>query len=418
MPDNQKMSSSKRSNFFIILILGALSTVTPFAIDMYLPAFPQMATDLQTTAPKIAFSLSSYLVGMAIGQIFYGPLLDRFGRKPPLYFGLLLFIATSLGCILSGSVESLIVFRFLQALGGCAAQVAAVAMVRDFFPAEERTKVFSLLVLILGASPLLAPTVGSFVAVSLGWQWVFIILAGIIALLLAVVFFFLPEGHEPDKSVSLKIKPILSNFAAILKEPQFYTYALTNALSFGCLLVYVAASPIIFMDSFKVDARTFGGIFALLSIGIIGGSQVNLLLSRWYASERILQVALFSQCVVAVIFLAGTITGSFGLVATIILFFALLSCIGILTPNATALALAPFGKNAGSASALIGFLQIGTGALASSGVGLFNSGNSLPAISILTGMALLALLILTVGKRKIIHKTTDEELNASIAPAH
>ena len=137
------MGSKKQRNFFIILILGALSTVTPFAIDMYLPAFPQIAADLETTAPKIAFSLSSYLVGMAIGQIFYGPLLDRFGRKPPLYFGLLLFIAASVGCISSGSVESLIAFRFLQALGGCAAQVAAVTMVRDFFPPEERTKVFS-----------------------------------------------------------------------------------------------------------------------------------------------------------------------------------------------------------------------------------------------------------------------------------
>jgi DHA1 family bicyclomycin/chloramphenicol resistance-like MFS transporter len=412
------MSSTNRSNFFIILILGALSTVTPFAIDMYLPAFPQIADDLQTTAPKIAFSLSSYLIGMAVGQIFYGPLLDRFGRKPPLYFGLLLFVAASIGCIASGSVESLIVFRFLQALGGCAAQVAAVAMVRDFFPAEERTKVFSLLVLILGASPLLAPTAGSFVATSLGWQWVFIILAGMIGLLLAVVFFFLPEGHEPDKSVSLKLKPILGNFASILKEPQFYTYALAGAFSFGSLLVYVAASPIIFMDGFKVDARTFGGIFALLSIGIIGGSQVNLLLSRWYRSEWIFQTALFSQCVVGIIFLAATISGSLGLIATIILFFALLSCIGILSPNATALALAPFGKNAGSASALIGFLQIGIGALASSGVGLFDSGSSLPAINILAGMALFALLILIVGKRMIARGKVDEEIKADAALVH
>lgn len=411
------MSSAKRSNFFIILILGALSTVTPFAIDMYLPAFPQIAADLETTAPKIAFSLSSYLIGMAIGQIFYGPLLDRFGRKPPLYFGLLLFIAASVGCIFSGSVESLIVFRFLQALGGCAAQVAAVTMVRDFFPAEQRTKVFSLLVLILGAAPLLAPTVGSFVAANFGWQSVFIVLAGMIALLLAVVFFFLPEGHQPDEAVSLKLKPILSNFAAILKEPRFYTYALAGAFAFAGLLVYVAASPIIFMEVFKVEAKTFGGIFALLSIGIIGGSQVNLLLTRRFESERIFQVALVCQCVVSVVFLVGTFAGLFGLVATIILFFAFLLCLGILSPNATALALAPFGKNAGSASALLGFLQIGTGALASSGVGLFGSGSSLPAISILAATALLALLILTAGKRTITRRTELEKADVAFASA-
>lgn len=412
------MSSAKRSNFFIVLILGALSTVTPFAIDMYLPAFPQIAADLETTAPKIAFSLSSYLVGMAIGQIFYGPLLDRFGRKPPLYFGLLLFIAASFGCIFSGSVESLIAFRFLQALGGCAAQVAAVTMVRDFFPAEERTKVFSLLVLILGAAPLLAPTVGSFVAANFGWQWVFIVLAVMITLLLAVVFFFLPEGHEADESVSLKLRPILINFAGILREPQFYTYALAGAFAFAGLLVYVAASPIIFMEVFGVGTGTFGGIFALLSIGIIGGSQVNLLLTRWFASERIFQVALVCQCVVSIIFLIGTLTELFGLVATIVLFFAYLLCLGILSPNATALALAPFGKNAGSASALLGFLQIGTGALASSAVGLFGSGSSLPAISILSATALFALLILTVGKKTIARGTEDKDLDAIIAPAH
>ncbi len=395
------MNLSKRSNFFIVLILGALSSVTPFAIDMYLPAFPQIAADFGTTAPRIAFSLSSYLIGMAVGQIFYGPLLDRFGRKPPLYFGLVLYIAASVGCIFSGTVESLIGFRFVQALGGCAAQVAAVAMVRDFFPAEARARIFSLTVLILGASPLLAPTIGSFVAENAGWQWIFIILAGSAALLLAVVFFLLPEAHEADESVSLKLKPILINFASVLREPQFYTYAFAGAFAFAGLFVYIAASPVIFMDVFKVGAPTFGGIFALLSIAFVGGSQLNLILTRRFAGERILQIALLCQSVIGIIFVAGTSAGLFGLIPTIILFFAFLLCLGILSPNATALALAPFGKNAGSAAALLGFLQIGTGALASSGVGLFSSGGSLPAVCLLAATALLALLILTAGKQKM-----------------
>ena len=368
---------------------------------MYLPAFPQIAADFGTTAPRIAFSLSSYLIGMAVGQIFYGPLLDRFGRKPPLYFGLVLYIAASVGCIFSGTVESLIGFRFVQALGGCAAQVAAVTMVRDFFPAEARARIFSLTVLILGASPLLAPTIGSFVAENAGWQWIFMILAGSAALLLAVVFFLLPEAHEADESVSLKLKPILANFAFVLREPQFYTYAFAGAFAFAGLFVYIAASPVIFMDVFKVDAPTFGGIFALLSIAFIGGSQLNLILTRRFAGERILQIALLCQSVIGIIFVAGTSAGLFGLIPTIILFFAFLLCLGILSPNATALALAPFGKNAGSAAALLGFLQIGTGALASSGVGLFGSGGSLPAVCILAATALFALLILTAGKQKM-----------------
>ena len=362
------MNLSKRSNFFIILILGALSSVTPFAIDMYLPAFPQIAADFRTTAPRIAFSLSSYLIGMAVGQIFYGPLLDRFGRKPPLYFGLVLYISASVGCIFSDTVESLIGFRFVQALGGCAAQVAAVTMVRDFFPAEARARIFSLTVLILGASPLLAPTIGSFVAENAGWQWIFIILAGGAALLLAVVFFLLPEAHEADESVSLKLKPILINFAFVLREPQFYTYAFAGAFAFAGLFVYIAASPVIFISVFKVDVPTFGGIFALLPIAFIGGSQLNLILTRRFAGEQILRIALLCQSVTGIVFVAGTSAGLFGLIPTIILFFAFLLCLGILSPNATALALAPFGKNAGSAAALLGFLQIGTGALASSGV--------------------------------------------------
>ena len=226
-------------------------------------------------------------------------------------------------------------------------------------------------------------------------------MAGSAALLLAVVFFLLPEAHEADESVSLKLKPILVNFASVLREPQFYTYAFAGAFAFAGLFVYIAASPVIFMDVFKVDAPTFGGIFALLSIAFIGGSQLNLILTLRFVGERILQIALLCQSVIGIIFVAGTSAGFFGLIPTIILFFAFLLCLGILSPNATALALAPFGKNAGSAAALLGFLQIGTGALASSGVGLFGSGGSLPAVCILAATALLALLILTAGKQKI-----------------
>src|ERR1700744_1114146 len=188
---------------FIILILGALSTVTPLAIDMYLPSFTDIAHAMHPTEAKISLSLSSYFIGMAAGQLIYGPLLDRFGRKKPLYFGLLLFVAISIACMFTKTKESLIVLRLFQALGGSAAAVAAMAMVRDFFPVKESAKIISLLILILGVSPMLGPTVGSLIAAHLGWQWVFAILAALVVVLLAVIFFFLPEGHQPDKSISL-----------------------------------------------------------------------------------------------------------------------------------------------------------------------------------------------------------------------
>src|SRR5580698_1859694 len=189
------MSQKTHNRFLIILILGSLSTISPFAIDMYLPAFPEIAGALHTSTARIALSVSSYFAGLAFGQLLYGPLLDRFGRKLPLYAGLILFMISSLLCLRSRTVEWLVAMRFVQALGGCAAQVASMAMVRDFFPVHETAKIISLLILILGVSPLLAPTVGGFVAAHLGWQWVFIVLAAVAFLNLAILYCYLPEGH-------------------------------------------------------------------------------------------------------------------------------------------------------------------------------------------------------------------------------
>ena len=238
---------SKRDNFFLVLMLGALSTVSPFSIDMYISAFPQIAADLHATVAKVSLSLSSYFVGLALGQIFYGPMLDRFGRKKPLLAGLALYVVMALACAVTRDVNVLIGLRFAQALGGCAAQVASMAMVRDFFHVDDSAKIFSLLLLILGVSPLLAPTVGSLIVAALGWQSIFLLLAMIVSILAVVVFFKLPEGHVPDRSISLRPRPILATFASVLTEPQFYTYAFAGALAFAGLFVYLAGSPLIFM---------------------------------------------------------------------------------------------------------------------------------------------------------------------------
>src|SRR5882762_2665995 len=202
------METTKTSNRTIIWILGSLSTVTPFAIDLYLPAFAQIAGDFKTNTATISLSVSSYFIGMAIGQILYGPLLDRYGRKRPLYVGLFVFILTSVGCMQSWNVISLVTFRFFQALSGSVAWVGAVAMVRDFFPVKESARVFSLLFLIIGVSPLLAPTVGGFIVTGFGWQAIFIGLAAITIFILIIVYLFLPEGHQPDPSISLQIRPM------------------------------------------------------------------------------------------------------------------------------------------------------------------------------------------------------------------
>src|SRR5581483_11027905 len=272
------MSHPSHNRLLIILILGSLSTLSPFAIDMYLPAFPQIADAMHVSTAKVSLSVSSYFAGFAAAQLFYGPLLDRFGRKIPLFAGLALFAAASLLCLAARSVEWLVALRFVQAVGGCAAQVAAMAMVRDFFPVQETARIISWLILILGVSPLLAPSVGGVVAAHLGWRWVFIILAMVALLNLLICWLLLPDGHKPDKSVSLRLRPILGNYRAVLGERQFTVFAVSSAFAFAGLLAYVAGSPIIFMEVYRVNARDFGLIFAGLATGFIGSNQINVLL--------------------------------------------------------------------------------------------------------------------------------------------
>ena len=406
-----------RNHRLIILILGALSTVTPLSIDMYLPAFPQIAAQMHVSVAQVSLSLSSFFIGTSIGQVFYGPLLDRFGRKPPLYFGLAIYVLSSVGCLFSHALATLIAFRFLQALGACVAQVASMAMVRDFFHAREGARIFSLLMLILGVSPLFAPTIGGIVASTLGWQWVFIVLAGIVTLILAAIFFFLPDGHVGDPSISLKPLPIFKNFASILAEPQFYTYALSGAFALGAIFAYVAGSPILFMNIYHVSAQTYGFIFAGLAVGFVGASQANIGLSRRFGSNRVFRTAIMAQAIAGLVFLAGTISHWYGLTSTLITLFVFLACTGLTYPNAAAIALAPFhSKRAGSASALLGFLQLGVGALTSAAIGGFDSAKSLPVIAVMAGTAWLGLIALLIGRRYIVDEVEVGNHTADAEP--
>jgi MFS transporter, DHA1 family, multidrug resistance protein len=337
---------------------------------MYLSAFQMIAKEFGTTTPTVSLTLSSYFIGLAFGQLFYGPFLDRFGRKPPLYFGMAIYILASFACLSSHTIEALIVFRFFQAIGGCGAQVASLAMVRDFFEEKECPLVFSQLMLILSVSPLFAPTVGGFIAVAWGWKAVFLVLAAITFTILLVVFFSLPEGHKADETISLKPRKIGAEYFSISKNTQFLAYALSGAFSFAGLFAYLGAAPSIFMGTFHLTTKEFGGVFAFLSIGMVGGAQFNIWLSKLFSIEKIFRAALIVQFVVGTVFLFGSIFNWYGLVAHILIFYIYISCIGLTYPNAATLALSPFSKNRGSASALLGFLQMGIGALASAGFGL------------------------------------------------
>ena len=400
----------RKDSSILILILGTLTALGPFSIDMYLPGFPAIANDLNSTVAEVSLSLSSFFIGISAGQLLYGPLLDRYGRKNPLYFGLLLYVLTSVACVFTDSIEALIVLRFVQAIGSCAAGVASVAMVRDLFPVEDNARVFSLLMLVVGVSPMVAPTVGGYLTAALGWHSVFIVLALMAALILAAVYFKLPESSAPNPNYSLKPKPIIASFIGVLKEPLFVTYSIAGALAFAGLFAYVSGSPLVFMEIFHVNEKTYGWIFALLSVGFIGASQVNSILLKWYKSQQIIFTALISQTIIGCIFLSGTLSGAFGLYATIGMLFLFLCCLGLTFPNASALSLTPFSKNAGTASALMGALQMAIGALSSIAVSTLNDNTAGPMVLVIAGSTLAALLVLLVGRSKI----KQQELSALV----
>ena len=394
------------------MILGLLSALGPFSIDMYLPGFTEIAFRLNTTVDMVAYSLSSFFLGICIGQIVCGPLLDRYGRKRLLYLGLVLYIVSSAGCAMSSSIQWLIAFRFLQALGGCVGMVAPRAIIRDVFPLNESAKIFSLMILILGVSPIIAPSVGSYFIIHLGWQSVFVLLSCIAFLILLAVWFLLPETRQPDPGFSLRPAAILGSMRTVIRERQFYMYALTGAISSAGLFAYLAGSPFVMLTLFGVSQQQYGLIFAFIASGLIGSSQLNNFLLRRFNSVQIVRVSLIVQTCLGILLFTGSVFHWIGLGGTIALIFLFLSCQGFSFPNSSALSMAPFTREAGSASAIMGALQMGMGALSIGLVGYLKPLTALPMTGTMAACALLALLLLTWASRKeanFRNKNVDEE---------
>lgn len=399
-----------KNKFLLILILGLLSAIGPFSIDMYLPGFPAIATDLNTTVAHVSLSLSSFFIGISLGQLLYGPLLDRYGRKRPLYFGLSLYFVASIGCALVTSADALIVLRLFQALGGCVGMVASRAMVRDLFPVDENAKVFSLLMLVVGVSPIIAPTLGGYVTAHIGWKFIFVLLTIMSAFVLLAVHFFLPAGRKPDETFSLKPTIILQRFGNVFKDPQFSTYALTGSFAAAGLYAYIAGSPYVFMELFKVSERQYGWIFALIAMGLIGSSQINSVLLKTYTSEQIIKVAMLCQTITGLVLFIATAFQLLEVFSTIFLIFIFLCCQGFTFPNTSALSLKPFSKSAGSASALLGGVQMVIAASTSAVVSLLSNHTALPMAGVMAGCALSSFTILMIGTKIIRHKATIEDV--------
>ncbi len=401
------------NKFLKILLLGLLSAIGPFSIDMYLPGFPNIAKELQTDVSNVSLTLSSFFIGISAGQLLYGPLLDKYGRKKPLYFGLSLYILASLGCAISTSVNMLIIFRFLQALGGCAGMVASRAMVRDLFDVKESAKVFSLLMLVIGVSPLLAPTIGGYVTAAIGWRYVFIILLAIVLIILLLCIFLLPESKQPSPDYSLAPVAILKRFADVFKQPQFVIYTFASAFTAAGLYAYVAGSPHVFMEVFGASEKLYGWIFALIAGALIVATQINAQILRITSSEKIIPRAIFFQTGAGILLFIGFANNWWGMTSSIILCSIFLACQGFTFPNASALALAPFEQNAGSASALLGCIQMATGAFSSAMVSVFHDKTATPLGLVMGFCALTALSILLTGKGIVRYRARKAEVEKS-----
>ena len=401
---------SRKDYFVVILILGALSTISPFAIDMYLPGFPAIARDLGTSISYVQFSLTSYLVGISVGQLLYGPLLDKYGRKTPLYIGLLVFVLASFGCTFTHSIEMLIFMRFVQALGGCVGMVAAQALVRDIFPVNKTAQAFSLITLVIAVSPMIAPTLGGYATVAFGWESVFFIL-GIITILIAIaVHFILPEGSQPDHSISLKPRPVIKNFLKVLQQPQFLIYCFAGGIATAAPFAYIAGSADVFINIYHLSEKEYGWIFALLAFAMIGTTQLNHFLLKKFRSEQIIQVTLLYQTAVGFLLVLGTSYGLLDLYSLIALMFVFLTGQGLSSPNAAALSLAPFSKNAGSAAALMGSFRMAMGGLVSAVVSVLHNDTPIPMVALMTFCAVAGLSILWFGKSKVSFKAKRKKV--------
>jgi len=384
----------------LALILGALTAIGPLAIDMYLPALPTIARGFGATAAAVQASLAAYYIGIAIGQAFYGPLSDRVGRKPALYLGLGVFLLSSIGCARAGTVQTLVVFRFLQALGGCAPIVVPRAVVRDYFDQQGSVRMLSMLMLVMGLAPILAPLIGGQLLVNFGWRSVFWLLASYAAIWLTLVWMFLPESLPSERRRRQPIGAVLAIYGRLARDRVYMGYALSGALIFAGLLAYIAGSPFVFIEIFHVAPERFGLFFGTNALGIIAGSQVNRWLAGRIETRRIVRIMLIVAMSSGLILLLDAWSGFGGFVGILVPLFCFVSSHGFVLPNTTALAMAPHGQVAGSASALLGTLQFVLGSAAGSLVGAFANGTAVPLATVVAGCGVTALLIHVVGDRR------------------
>lgn len=364
--------------------MGLLTALAPLAIDMYLPAFPMIAADLHTSEGNIERTLASYLFGMALAQLFYGPVADRFGRKIPLLFGLSLFSIASFAITFTHQVEHLMLWRIAQAFGGAAGAVIPRAVIRDQLETRDAAKALSLIMLIMGATPILAPIIGGQVLLFSNWRSIFYIITSCGVVLLLASTLFMRETLAPAHITPLHPKIILTNYKELIKHRGFLFYSLAAGFGSAGMFAYISGSPRTFISVFEVPPSWFGFLFGLNAFCLILASQIGARLLNRYTPQQLLSVAQNTQLTIVMIGLICTLLGIINIYGVMAMLMGFMACQGFINPNAAALALSAQGHRLGVASALMGTLQMLCGAIAGLAVSSWQHQSALPLVTVLT----------------------------------
>lgn len=379
-----------RDHRTVLLLMGMLISLGPLSIDMYLPAFQKISSDFGVSVSNVELSLSSFFIGLSIGQLIYGPLSDRYGRKKPLYVGLFLYALASIGCALATSIETLIFLRFLQALGGCAGMVISRAMVRDLFNHRDSAKVFSILMLIMGLAPILAPLVGGQLVNHYQWQSIFWVSSILSLVCLAIIYFRMPE--TANNKATPEVSRTFANYLDILRDKEFMRNALAGGTLQAGMFAYITGSSFVFIELFGVKPEHFGWFFGMNAGGFILVSQLNSRLVEKYGPTRVLDFSLHISFLTSIaLFFAALFDGSFLVIGSCLFLF--MASMGVVLPNSTAGALADQGNRAGAASGLLGTMQFIFATFSSAILSFSHATDAIPMASIIGACGVCSLLV-------------------------
>ncbi|ULH15741.1 multidrug effflux MFS transporter [Deinococcus sp. KNUC1210] len=351
------------------LLLGLIMAIGPLSIDLYLPAFPGIARELQASDGQVQYTLSVYLLGLALGQAAYGPVADKYGRRLPLLAGLLLYVAAALLCAFAPSVGTLTLFRGLQALGGAAGAVITSSVVRDRYEGKAAASLFSTLMLVTGVAPAIAPSLGTWLLTLMPWRMLFVVLASFAALALLLSSLWLPETLPRAQRAGVRLRDTAGVYLSLLRNRPFLAYSLASGFTFGALFAYISGSPFLFLQHLHVSAGLYAVLFGVNSLGLTLAAQANRALLRRFEPARVASWAALAAGVVAALLLSSALLHLLSVPLLSVLFFSLLCCVGMLMPNNAALALSSVQTRVGSAAALTGTIQMTLGGLSGTLVG-------------------------------------------------